>query len=234
MAGGRVDPVRLEIKRRREDKENIASLHEVVMDRLRSIALLWADQDKQPGPLVQNEMSSVADLTPALAFGFSGSVRYISRTALENADDASFDDSLTIGINLDQITDTRDFDYRIFARSLAPRVIEAFGAYRAKMNTDEARAVSDWDMVRHEMIEHNRSIEGRDGVIRIWPVSYFDDTLCQRAWGLSAEEVVRRAAPGCEEAYPLAGGAFLLVTSELVRGDALDDLSDRVMSRLRQ
>ncbi|MBL8535998.1 MAG: hypothetical protein JNM59_01200 [Hyphomonadaceae bacterium] len=142
------------------------------------------------------------------------------------------DDKLTVGPRFDRIP-LAEFDYAGFCQTIAPRAIEAFGAYRAAMITDHERSITDWDIVRHEMIEHNRSIDGRDGVIRIWPVSYFDETLCQRAWGLSANEVVRRAVSACEEAYPLAGGAFLLVTSELVRGDALDDLSERVMSLLQ-
>ena len=143
------------------------------------------------------------------------------------------DDRLNIGPRFDRIS-LSEFDYAGFCRSIAPAAIDAFGAYRAAMITDHEVWSADWEIIRHQAIEHNRSIAGRHGVIRIWPVSYFDDALCRRAWGLSAEEVLRRAAPACEEAYPLADGAFLLVTSELVRGDALDDLSESVMSRLRK
>jgi hypothetical protein len=56
--------------------------------------------------------------------------------------------------------------------------------------------------------------------------------LCRRSFGIGAEEVVRRASPECERAELLNGGAFLLVTSDLVLGEALNDLNARVMSRL--
>ncbi len=68
---------------------------------------------------------------------------------------------------------------------------------------------------------------------RIAPVSFFDDILCRRAFGIGAEEVVRRAAPECEHAELLLGGAFLIVTSEIVVGrTALDALNARVMQRI--
>jgi hypothetical protein len=63
-------------------------------------------------------------------------------------------------------------------------------------------------------------------------VSYFDDLLCRRSFGIGAAKVVRRAAPICERAELLRGGAFLIVTSDLVTGEALDRLSIRVASRL--
>jgi hypothetical protein len=63
-------------------------------------------------------------------------------------------------------------------------------------------------------------------------VNFFDDLLCRRSFGIGAGEVVRRASPECARAELLNGGAFLLVTTDLVVGDALDGLHARVMSRL--
>ncbi len=61
---------------------------------------------------------------------------------------------------------------------------------------------------------------------------FFDDLLCRRAFGIGAAEVAARAAPECERAEVLHGGAFLLVTSEVVVGPDLDALNARVMARL--
>jgi hypothetical protein len=75
--------------------------------------------------------------------------------------------------------------------------------------------------------------DGRDTVERIAPVSFFDDILCQRAFGIGAEEVVRRAAPECEHAEIMFGGAFLFVTTEIIVGrPALDALHETVMRRI--
>jgi len=63
-------------------------------------------------------------------------------------------------------------------------------------------------------------------------VCFFDDLLCRRAFGIGAAEVAARAAPECERAEAMHGGAFLLVTSEVVAGPDLDALNARVMARL--
>jgi hypothetical protein len=222
------------VRRRRSDDEDIDALNLQVLGGLRLIEPLWQTGRREQDIEIEHHIAgATVELWQGLRHGFGGGIDYKSRTSLPNTDQAMNDDRLTIAPRLDQIG-LADFDYGRFCREIAPRVIEVFGAYRAAMVTDHERSVRDWNIVRHEMIEHNRSLDGRDGVLRIWPVSYFDDTLCQRAWGQSARDVVHRAAPACEEAYLLAGGAFLLVTSELIRGDALDDLSERVMTRLRR
>ena len=61
---------------------------------------------------------------------------------------------------------------------------------------------------------------------------FFDDLLCRRAFGIGAAEVAACAAPECERAEVLCGGAFLLVTSEVIIGPVLDALNARVMARL--
>ena len=92
--------------------------------------------------------------------------------------------------------------------------------------------LADFDLVCAHSQKSGRDIDGRDGVHRIWPVCLFDDLLCRRAFGIGAAEVAWRAAPECERAEVLHGGAFLLVTSEVVVGPALDALNARVMARL--
>jgi hypothetical protein len=143
-----------------------------------------------------------------------------------NRDISQSDDFLALRLNADKA------DYLEFCAKIFPRLIAIFRPYRAAIETDQEVAMADWEIVRTQRPETGKNIDGRDSVFRIWPANFFDDLLCRRSFGMSAEEVVRRAAPACERAELLNGGAFLLVTTDLVVGDALNDLNARVMSRL--
>ena len=123
-------------------------------------------------------------------------------------------------------------DYFLFCSATLPRLIDIFKPYRAAAETADAVMLADFDLVCAQSQKSGRDIDGRDSVHRIWLVCFFDDLLCRRAFGISAKDVVARAAPECERAEVLCGGAFLLVTSEIVVGSALDALNARVMTRL--
>jgi hypothetical protein len=94
-----------------------------------------------------------------------------------------------------------------------------------RVESDEEVIAADLRNVQSRSLFPGADIDGRDGVYRMWLVSYFDDELCRRSFGLSAREVVHSAAPACEHAALWSGGALLVVTSELVAGrKALDEL----------
>lgn len=128
--------------------------------------------------------------------------------------------------------DTEEADYARFCSATLPRLIDIFRPYRAAARTEDAVKLADFDITRVQSQKTGRDIDGRDSVHRTWPVCFFDDLLCRRAFGIDAAEVAARAAPECERAEAMHGGAFLLVTSEIVVGPALDALNARVMARL--
>ena len=167
------------------------------------------------------------DLRTALASGLAGQISYAPRFAgYLSRDIAQSDDFLSLRL------DTKEMDYARFCSATLPQLIDVFRPYRTAAHTDEAVLLDDFDITRVQSQKSGRDIDGRDSVYRIWPVCFFDDLLCRRAFGIGAAEVAARAAPECERAEALQGGAFLLVTSEVVAGPALDALNARVMARL--
>jgi hypothetical protein len=167
------------------------------------------------------------DLRKSLETGLTGQISYAPRLAgYLSSDIAMVDDFLVIRSN------TEKMSYAEFCSRTLPRLVAIFRPYRAAIETDQEVAMADWEIVRTQRPETGKNIDGRDSVFRIWPANFFDDLLCRRSFGIGADEVVRRAAPECERAELLNGGAFLLVTTDLVVGDALNDLHARVMLRL--
>jgi hypothetical protein len=185
------------------------------------------DDDDDDDDDDRNDEDTVVFFEHALITGLWGQICYASRIESEfEDDDAVNDDFLTCRLTVEEA------DYAAFCRQTFPELIKIFQPYRAVIQTDLDVRLADWEIVRQDYHLGGPNIDGRDSVYRIWPVNFFDDLLCRRSFGLSAEKVVRRAAPECERAELIAGGAFLLVTSELVTGAALDPLSQRVKRRL--
>lgn len=171
--------------------------------------------------------SASLDLRTALASGLAGQTLYGARFAgYLSRDIAQSDDFISLRL------DTEKADYALFCPATLPRLIDVFKPYRAAAHTDNAVILADFDLICAQSQKSGRDIDGRDSVYRIWLVCFFDDLLCRRAFGISAVEVAARAAPECERAEVLYGGAFLLVTSEVVVGPDLDALNARVMARL--
>ena len=171
--------------------------------------------------------SASLDLRTVLASGLGGQVSYAPRFAgYLSRDIAQSGDFIWLRL------DTEKADYARFCSATLPQLIDIFKPYRAAAHTDDAVMLADFDLVCAQSQKSGRDIDGRDSVHRIWPVCFFDDLLCRRAFGISAAEVAARAAPECERAEVMHGGAFLLVTSEIIVGPALDALNARVMARL--
>ena len=189
----------------------------------------WApDKTAADAPMKTYEEFASLELRKALRAGLGGEVGYCLRFAGAINDDRSArDDCLLFGM------DRRKVDYPSFCGTILPELVGIFRPYRVRVVCDEPVERADWTAAVAIYQQSRRNADGREDVLRIWPVSYFDDLLCQRAFGLSAQEVVDRVAPDCERAEFLHGGAFLIVTSEIVTGQAaLDALNERVKRRL--
>jgi hypothetical protein len=159
--------------------------------------------------------------------GIGGQISYAPRFPGYVCDDAKSDDILLVYF------DPSIIDTGAFCRDALPQMIKIFHPYIARFETDQEVALEDWDVIQEQSQDFGRRLDGRHGVYRIWPVGFFDELLCQRAFGMYPAELVRRSEPECEFACVIDGGAFLIVTSELVTGqDALDELHERVLARI--
>ncbi len=220
--------VKLMIRRRANLDEPSPELNAKFVEQLVAVPGFWdAGKTTSDAPFEFTGESASLDLRTALASGLSGQISYEARFAgYLSRDIAQSDDFISLRL------DTEKADYARFCSATLPRLIDIFGPYRAAVQTDNAVRLADFDLICVQSQKSGRDIDGRDSVHRIWPVCFFDDLLCRRAFGIGAAEVAARAAPECERAEAMHGGAFLLVTSEAVVGPDLDALNARVMARL--
>ena len=216
------------IRRRTSLAEPSPELNAKFVEQFVAVPGLWdAGKTASDAPFDFTGESALLDLRTALVSGLGGQVSYAPRFAgYLSRDIAQSDDFVWLRL------DTEEADYTRFCSVTLPRLIEVFGSYRVAAETDKAVHRRDNELIRSQWRVDGPDLDGRDSVYRIWPVCFFDDLLCRRAFGIGAAEVAARAAPECERAEVLCGGAFLLVTSEIVVGPALDTLNARVMARL--
>jgi hypothetical protein len=209
--------------------EDIVTLNRRFAQALSEIPGFW-EKDKAASDATWSFGEEGASLyLDCLAPGLHGQIMYQGRfEGYLRRDIAAVDDFLS----LTEI-DLQEVDYPRFCAVTIPSLIEIFTPYRGAIETDQDVATADWHVTCEQSQRTHRNIDGRDSVYRIWPVCFFDEELCRRSFNLTAKEVVNRAGPECEDAYMLAGGAFLLVSSQpLVGAEALDALDERVKARL--
>ena len=221
--------VDLKISRRPSDAENIEDLNARLLGQLVDVSNFWKPGKPTSDAIFEEgeELSSLL-LFDVLVDALGAQVRYCARfPAYLSLDKAMADDSFGVTF------DTEKGDYVAFCHGTVPRLLALFGAYRATMRTDKPVRLEDHRRLVARYYHGCPDLDGRDTVERIWPLSFFDDILCRRAFGIGAEEVVRRAKPECEHAEFMLDGAFLIVTSDIVTGrPALDALHERVIKRL--
>ena len=230
------DPT-LKMRRRVPVLEDIVALNDRIVAGLAAIQGFWA-VGKGPAdaifdpPVIDEDNDGAAglDICECLIPGLLGYISYNSRPLPQYVKDKAMDDDF-MGI---AVSPTKVDRAQFFGDTL-PQILHVFEAYRAGFQTDKD-AILDEDFDRKQELSdygRGRDIDGRDSVYRIWPVNYFDERLCQRAYGMSAAEVVRRAAPHCHSARLVNGGAYLIVTLDIVSGaDALNALHNRIATQL--
>jgi hypothetical protein len=219
--------VDVQMRRRARLDEPISTLNAGLVEQFMAVPGFWGEgKTAADAPLEQDEVGSL-DLRKSLRDGLSGQVIYKARfLGYLSKDAASADDSMRVRLNTDKV------DFATFCTETLPRLITIFGSYRGYVETDAKVRAADWEAARQQSRQTGRNIDGRDGIFRIWPVCWFDDVLCRRAFGIDVPEAIRRVAPECEHAELVAGCAFLIVTSAIVAGQNLDVIDARIKSRL--
>lgn len=217
------------MRRRALMEEAVSELNSKFMEEFATLAGFWAADARARDAILDLGVGETAtlDMRRSLAPGLSGQIVYAPRIdGYLSRDNAQSDDYITLKLNSDRS------DYKEFCERIFPRLIDIFQPYRGAVETDSDLAMADWDIICEQSQAVERDIDGRDSVFRIWPVAYFDNILCQRSFGRNAEEVVERVSEECERVELRKGGAFLIVTTHLMTGDALNEINSRVMSRL--
>lgn len=224
--------VKFNIRRRPDATEENIALNAYMLRQLSQISgFFGGDKDVQKLDVEKDDSSwsvHLSDPHDMLVEGLFGQMRYAARYPQYNyRDEAMYDDHIIITLDTDKI------DYANFCRNTILQIISVFQPYRINVETNKQLSLVDWEITSDISRRTGTNSNGRDGVYRIWPIAYYDDLLCQRAFKLSAEEVVERVAPECEHAELINNGAFLIVTSEVVTDvDALEALNTRIRTCL--
>jgi hypothetical protein len=215
------------IRRRARLDEPVPVLNAKLLERFVAVPGFWGEGKTVADAAFEQGETGSLDLRKSLRDGLSGQVVYMPRFAgYLSKDESKADDTLRIRLDTDKV------DYAAFCAETLPRLITIFESYRGYVETDPKVRAADWEMVRQQSRKTGRNIDGRDSIFRVWPVCWFDLELSRRAFGITAEEAVRRASPECERAELVAGCAFLMVTSAIVVGANLDVVDARIKSRL--
>ncbi len=106
-------------------------------------------------------------------------------------DRARFDDLLIV--DLDSTS-----NHAAFVSEAMLELGTLFGAYRGQVVTDKRLAIEDWGTICEARRNGTVDVDGRDSVYRFHPVMLFDRELCQRAFGMSHEDVAEKVEGICE------------------------------------
>jgi hypothetical protein len=105
----------------------------------------------------------------------------------------AYDDKLRIGFK----TSNKALDYRAILHEHLPRVVEAFGAYRAKARFGlyglrYQGGLKDTNPVYNRLrADKAIDVDGRNNIYTLEPAQYWDSELCRRALGCGPEGVAR-------------------------------------------
>ena len=214
----------LMLRRRLSVNEDVRSLNDRVMAKLEMIPGLCRKMHTGRRSLLTftaNGGVSSLNLSRYFAPGYEGQILYGSRKPSWVSDDHAMADDFM------KIYGAFDLLEGLIQSSMA-ELIDAFGCYIGMLETNDDQDLADFQ--KRSLANVRPAPDQRFHVGRIWPVTFIDDLLCHRSFGIGAAEVVKRAAGVCEKAELVAGGAYLHVTSqEVVEPEELNALHTRVM-----
>jgi hypothetical protein len=129
-------------------------------------------------------------------------------------DDSSCDDCLIIDF------DPAKVDVHHLIYTVIPGYIEAFDAYLVDYYDErfvdfayEERIVPEGVLFTPKSKEY---VNRRFKVEKVWPVSFYDEPLCRRAFNLSPSEILERLQGKVEHVQLLHGGVYLVGTSQVL------------------
>ncbi len=131
-------------------------------------------------------------------------------------DDESADDTLHVVLVPSRV------DMQYLAYTVIPAYVEAFDAYRVDF--------ADEQQIDLETMKPRPN--PRCAVDRLGQISYFDDFLCRRAFGLSASALVDLCRSKIEHATELHDGAYLVASSRALPIDESQRLSREMRREL--
>jgi len=215
-------------RRRAGVGENVKDINAEVLHQLSAIDGLWVKGQGISGAKLDTGQgeSAAVDISPCLTDDMRGAISYASRLSTFISDKAINDDTLVVQMDTDAV------DFSSFCRCIFPEIIRVFCPYRANIVTDLDQDLDDFEVIVEEVQRTGRDVDGRDTVFRFYPVNYFDDVMCLRAFGKSVDEVVVKLSGEIALAERFQSGALLISIDEPVIGDALIALNMQIRNIL--
>lgn len=174
---------------------------------------------------ITGELSSIVDLNGVMGKGLKGEIVYQLRRESYLRDAAQYDDNFAIEFNPKKI------DYSDLVLNVFPKLATAFESYRATIY-EKSMARLDWREIMQQARSSGKDVNGRDGVYRINVINYFDRELCQRAFGLSPENIVDRLNGNVESVSLLNDGVLLVYSSQLLDKSEHEKVDHEIKSLL--
>jgi len=201
-------------------KDTIPEVHSRIISVMNGIPKPWGFEG-DGGPSVPDcgkGLLAQVKLLKYLGPGVRGSIVYNYRGC--QGDDDMYDDFMVLEFN------PAKHQYSELLRSILPRYIKAFPAYLAFIRDD------DWILIdREEMLK--TAPNRRTSVHRIYPVHYFNDLLCLRAFKKTPAELIKLLSGECEHIELMNSGVYLIATSKIIGLEEANQINDRLLKLIR-
>ena len=205
----------VEVRARAREEHSIPDKHKEFMDELVRIPKPWglgggpAPSAPSPGHELIAELAMKRHLgrgvqTPYLTYQYRHCF---------GDDMAMYDDNLTMFINPKRV------DYRSLVLEAFPRYVAGLRAYIGSIGDEEFIFVDQEKLEEKDLTLHTRS-----EVDRVWPVSFYDDEFCQRAFGLSPKAVAKRLKGKVEQVSNMSNGVYIVGSSKVLEFEEADRL----------
>jgi hypothetical protein len=210
----------LDIRSRTTEAVSINDRHSKLMGEWSRIASPWGiPPEKTPAaPDPGADIGAGVSLTRVLGKVKRVQVYYCFRWS-GLRDEGCCDDFIDMAFNPLKV------DYAGFVREVLPRLILAFDAYLAELGDNEFVHI-DFDRSRRE------APDCRSDVYRVWPVSFYDELLCRRAFALKPAAIADRLKGVAEHVELLGDGVYIVGSSRPLPLSEADELCKRLKSAI--
>jgi len=196
---------------------DIVDKHESFMLHLSRLPNEWGikvtsvPEVKDPGTLPRREVK----LSKYMVKGVKGWVSYQNRKFYEEK--GRYDDYFILEFNPEK------HDYHVLAMECFSSYIQSFHGYVGEI-ADEEFIYLDF--------EQERQGDSRDSVYRVFPVSFFSDELCHKAFGLTMEEVAKRLVKHVQKISLESNGVLVISTAAPLALEEAIATSDKLKALL--
>jgi hypothetical protein len=176
----------LMFRRRAKLEDSYLELFEGDMQKFKALESPWG-MDSSLEPILPSfkywETDLVLRLRKFNSSGYKAMLKYSPRSPSYHRDDAIFDDWVSLEYK------SKNLKYNDIVTNGFLQYVETMKTYRASLYRRDSCSVE--PDLRRAWNTTKRDIDGRDGIYTICPANFWDELLCQRSYGKSAEQLAQ-------------------------------------------